>query len=126
MTNAFKLTVSGTSGRYEWVRLPQMTTGRATHACADAWYKVGKYIYVDNRPVIECVFIKGSRPVVIVAGGMDYSHTPVSSVEFLLLSPDGDPDKARWVDMGQLQTPRAWYPAVGVLRNRLVVAGGKV
>ena len=63
MTNAFKLTVSGTSGRYEWVRLPQMTTGRATHACVDAWYKVGKYL--SRKVTIQSLNVSLSRAPVL-------------------------------------------------------------
>ena len=56
-----------------------------------------------------------------MAGGMDFGHTPVSRVEVLILVAT-----PRWVNLGDLKKARSWYPAVGVLRDRLFVAAGKV
>jgi len=60
---------------------------------------------------------------VVVAGGLNTNTLePLHSVEMLL--PDGG--DGRWIRVGQMNGPRAWYPAVAVLGGRLTVAGGKV
>ncbi len=60
--------------------------------------------------------------MVIVAGGMDHLNRPLSTVEILLLG-----EATRWIRLPtEMKKPRSWYPAVGVVQNRLVVAAGKV
>ena len=59
----------------------------------------------------------------IVAGGMDFNHSSLKSVEILILSPKTEP---RWIQLGEMVAARAWFPIVAVLNNRLMVAGGKV
>ena len=63
-----------------------------------------------------------NTPVIIVAGGMDYFHRPLRTVEMLLLK-----GKPKWRKMvSELIRPRTWYPALGVLDQRLIVASGRV
>ena len=57
----------------------------------------------------------------IVAGGMDYFHRPLRTVEMLLLT--REPNWRRMTS--ELIRPRMWYPALGVLEKRLVVVSGK-
>ena len=44
----------------------------------------------------------------------------------MLLFPTAAGKKPYWVELGNMERPRAWYPAVAVLGNRLMVASGKV
>ena len=60
--------------------------------------------------------------MIIVAGGMDYFHRPLRTVEMLLLERE-----PKWKKMmSELVRPRTWYPALGVLEHRLIVASGRV
>ena len=59
--------------------------------------------------------------MLVVAGGMDFFQQPVPSVEVLILS-----KQPRWVSLGDLKRPRSWYPALGLLRNRIMIGGGQV
>ena len=43
-----------------------------------------------------------------------------SSVEVYLES------NGKWISFGDMNEPRAWYPATGVLKQLLVVVGGAV
>eukprot|EP00095_Tigriopus_kingsejongensis_P007645 maker-scaffold116_size340332-snap-gene-0.23 protein:Tk07645 transcript:maker-scaffold116_size340332-snap-gene-0.23-mRNA-1 annotation:"f-box kelch-repeat protein skip11-like isoform x1" len=98
MRKTLRLQLSAT----DWEMMPLMKTGRATHACTATHYANGV-------------------PVVIVAGGMNYFHAAVKSVEMLILD-DRDP---RWVSLPDLIEPRAWYPVIGKLGNRLTIINGK-
>ncbi|TRY72434.1 hypothetical protein TCAL_08142 [Tigriopus californicus] len=86
----------------DWEMYPLMKVGRATHACTATNYAF-------------------DTPVVLVAGGMDYFHAPVRSVEMLILNED----EPRWVSLPDLMEPRAWYPTLGVLGNHMVLINGK-
>lgn len=86
----------------DWDMLPLMKFGRATHACTATNYAF-------------------DTPVVIVAGGMDYFHAPLKSVEMLILKSKD----TRWVSLPDLLEPRAWYPTMGVLGNNMILINGK-
>ena len=53
---------------------------------------------------------------------MNYENMAINTVEILILYQR----KPRWVHLTNLERPRAWYPVVGVLGNRLMIAAGKV
>lgn len=100
MASTFELRPKTEHEVKKWITLPHMQHGRATHGCHATVYKDG-------------------MQVVIVAGGMDSNNKPVASVEILVLS-----DNPHWLHLGNLIKPRAWFPGVAVLRNRLLVMAG--
>ena len=63
----------------------------------------------------------------MVAGGLSSTGSALRSVEILELSDRSyRPLFDKWLMLPRLNIARAWYPSLGVLNNRLFIAGGRV
>ena len=62
-----------------------------------------------------------------MAGGLGVEGFALNSVEILELNDrDYSPLFDRWIILPEMKQERAWYPSLGLINNKLYVAGGKV